>query len=59
MGEGGDILTGSSGTPENTVEPPIKDAPNKEHLSLKHLSILVPIPIIPVYFNLHIMETCL
>ena len=42
-----------------TVEPPIKDTPNKEHLSIKDKSVLVPVPIIPVHFNLRIKETSL
>ena len=42
---------------EGTVEPPIKDTPNKEHLSIKESNLLVPIPIIPVHFNLRIKGT--
>ena len=37
------------------LQPPIKDTPNKGHLSIKD----VPIPIIPVHFNLQIKETSL
>ena len=39
----------------NTVEPPIKDTPNKEHISIK-TNLLIPIP---VHFNLRIKETSL
>ena len=41
-----------------TLEPLIKDTPNKGHLSIKD-KLLVPIPIIPVHVNLQIEGTSL